>query len=154
MRGDHPLAGRLAQFVVAALVALASLAAAAGASYELRVPDAVEAAPTVASTVSLTIAGTGTKTISKEGPIRIDLSSPTLTLPRTRYERRHAADPAAETPRFDLKFTAPTAGDHELVLALRFWVCGARTCRPVRASKTVTIHATVPAAPPDAGASP
>ena len=137
--------------VVAVVVALASVAAAAGATYELRVPESVEVSPTVASTVSLTIAGTGTRTISKEGPIRIDLSSPTLTLPRTRYERRHAADPAAETPRFDLKFTAPTAGDHELVLALRFWVCGAKTCRPVRASKTIIVKAAAPAATPDAG---
>lgn len=150
MRGDHPLAGRIAQ-VVLLLVALASAAAAGGATYELRVPDAVDVEPAVASTVSLTLAGTGTRTISRDGPIRIELSSPTLTLPRTRFERRHAADPAAETPRFDLKFTAPTAGDHDLVLALRFWVCGAKTCRPVRATKTIMVHAVAPAAPPDAG---
>lgn len=137
--------------VVAVIAVLGSVAAAAGAAYELRVPDAVDVEPAVASTVSLTIAGTGARTISREGPIRIDLSSPTLALPRTRYERRHAADPAAETPRFDLKFTAPTAGDHELVLALRFWVCGTKACRPVRTSKTITVNAAAQSAPPDAG---
>jgi hypothetical protein len=130
--------------VVAVLVAMASVAAAAGATYELRVADAVEVPPATASTVSLTLAGTGGRTISKDGPIRIELSSPTLTLPRTRYERRHAADPAAETPRFDLKFTAPSAGSHELVLALRFWVCGKQTCRPVRTTKTIPVTATAP----------
>ena len=140
--------------LVVVLVAAASVAAAAGATYELRVPETVEVKPDDSTTVSLTIAGTGTKTISKEGPIRIDLSSPTLTLPRTRYERRHAADPAAETPRFDLKFTAPTAGDHELVLALRFWICGARTCRPVRATKTIAVRATAPQEAPDTTAPP
>jgi hypothetical protein len=137
--------------VVAVVLAVASVAAAEGARYELRLPDAVEVEPAVASTVSLTIAGTGGRTISKDGPIRVELSSPTLTLPRTRYERRHAADPAAETPRFDLKFTAPAAGDHELILSLRFWICGAKTCRPVRTSKTITVRAAAPAAPPDAG---
>jgi len=139
--------------VVLVVLVVAAVAAADGEAYELRVPASIEVQPGVASTVSLTIAGTGTRTISKDGPVRIELSSPTLKLPRTRYERRHAADPAAETPRFDLRFTAPAAGDHELALELRFWVCGTRTCRPVRATQTIAVQAAAPAPPPDAGVS-
>lgn len=138
--------------LVVLLVALAGPAE-ADEAYELRVPAEVEVEPGVASTVSLTLAGTGTRTISRDGPIKIELSSPTLTLPRTRYQRRHAADPAAEAPRFDLRFTAPAAGDHELVLDLRFWLCGTKACRPVHATHTVTVRATAPEPPPapDAG---
>jgi hypothetical protein len=137
--------------LVLVVVALAGTAAADDAKYELRVPDTVEVEPGAATTVSLTIAGTGGRTISKDGPVRVELASPTLTLPRTRYDRRHAADPAADTPRFDLKLTAPAAGDHELALSVRFWLCGARVCRPVRTTKTVTVRATAPAPAPDAG---
>lgn len=134
--------------MIRAAVIVVGLAAASVAraddGFELRSATEVTVTPGTASTVSLTIAGTGGRTISKDGPVRIEVASSTLELPRTRYARRDAADPAADAPRFDLRFTAGAAGDHELAIEARFWVCGKRVCRPVQATRTVTVHATAP----------
>jgi len=81
------------------------------------------------------------------GTVRVEISSSTLELKRTRFDRRNAADPAADAPRFDLKIVAKP-GDHELSIDARFWVCGTRTCRPVRARRTVAVHAAEPAPAP------
>jgi hypothetical protein len=131
--------------VIRALVIVALAAGTARADdWEVRVPAEAEVTAASAATVSLTIAGLRGKVISKDGPIRIELSSPTLELPQPRYERRHAADPAADAPRFDLALVANDAGDHELTIAIRFWVCGARACTPVRTSRTVAVKAPPP----------
>ena len=75
-----------------------------------------------------------------------------VALAKKRYARKDAADPAADAPRFDLKLHATAAGDHALEVDVRFWLCGAKVCRPVRAHRTITVHATAPAAaPPPAG---
>jgi hypothetical protein len=108
---------------------------------ELRIAEAVEVAVGVATTVSLTLAGRAGRTVARDAPVLVELTSPTLTVPRARYERRHAADPAADTPRFDLRFTAAAAGDHDLTVRARFWVCGPRTCRPVTAARVVRVRA-------------
>ena len=130
---------RLLVLLVLALLTAASPAW--GEDWEVRVDEAVEVDAGKAATVSLTIAGLGGRVVSKDGPVRVGLSSETLELKRTRYDRRQAADPAADAPRFDLRFSAPSAGDHSLAVDIRFWLCGARTCRPVRAKRTVAVHA-------------
>ena len=141
--------------LVLAAVLLAAPPAAAE-DYELRVAAPASVAPGEAATVSLTIAGTGGRTVSKDGPVRVQLASETLTLPRRRYDRRDAADPAADAPRFDLRLTAPTAGAHELALDVRFWLCGTRACRPIRATRTIVVDAPAPPepAPPPAEPAP
>jgi hypothetical protein len=70
-------------------------------------------------------------------------------LPRRRYLRKDAADPAADAPRFDVKVRAKVAGDHALTVEARFWLCAAKTCRPVVARRSATVR--VPAPPVDAG---
>jgi hypothetical protein len=127
--------------VVVALLVLTAASPARGEDWEVRVDEAVEVDAGTAATVSLTIAGTGGRVVSKDGPVRVALASETLEVKRARYDRRQAADPAADAPRFDLKFTAPSAGDHTLAVEVRFWLCGAKTCRPVRAKRTVAVHA-------------
>ncbi len=114
---------------------------------DVRLPDEVVTAPGELATVSLTLAPGDGRTISTEGPVRISLASETLTIPRHRLGRRHAADPDADAPRFDLRVVAPTAGDHELTVAIRAWLCGARTCRPVRETRTVKVRAAQPTPP-------
>ena len=129
---------------IRAAIILAILAAASPAradDWEVRVPAQVDVTAGEAATVSLTIAGLGGKMISKDGPVRLELSSTTLQLPRPRYSRRDAADPAADAPRFDLGVVAKEAGDHQLGIALRFWVCGPRACKPVRTTRTVAVKA-------------
>jgi hypothetical protein len=134
--------------VVAAAVAVPVTAGGqASETWEVRLPAEVEAAAARAGAASLTILGRGGRVVSSDGPVRIDVASASLQLPRTRYDRRHAADPAADAPRFDLRFTAPDAGDHELAVSVRFWVCGPRTCRPVRVSRTVVVRARARPAP-------
>jgi hypothetical protein len=134
-----------ALLVAALLLVLASPALAD--DWELRIAETADVEAGAASTVSLTIAGLGGRVVSRDGPVRVSLSSPTLKTPRARYDRRHAADPAADTPRFDLRFTAPDAGDHTLSLDVRFWLCGARACRPIHATRQIAVHATAPATP-------
>lgn len=122
----------------------ASAGAASADEWDVRVPDEITVAPGDAAAVSLTLAPGGGRTISTDAPIRISLDSETLTLPRKRYGRKQAADPGAEAPRFDLRLVAPTAGDHELTVEVRAWVCARKTCRPMRTSRTVIIRAAPP----------
>ena len=128
-------------------VVLALLLGAAPAradDWTIRVAGEATVTPGAAATVSLTIAGEGGRVVSKDGPVRVTLSSETLSLPRVRYERKQAADPAADAPRFDLKLTAPGAGEHSLAIDVRFWLCGKKVCRPVHATRTVAVHAATP----------
>jgi hypothetical protein len=129
-------------------------------AWEVRIPDTVDVVVEVAATVSLTVTPGNGRTISRDGPLRVALASDTLTLPRRRYGRDHAVDPAADAPRLELKLTAPAAGDHALAIDVAFWLCGPKACRPVRVRRTVTVRAAPPAPPapppvsdaPDAGA--
>jgi hypothetical protein len=139
---------------VIVLVTIAGTARAqSDAAYELRAADAtvVVGAP---AAISLTIAPAAGKIVSHDGPVRVELSTDDgLALAKRRYARKDAADPAADAPRFELKLKALAAGDHAIELDVRFWLCGAKVCRPVRAKRTVVVH--VAAAPaPDAGAAP
>ena len=74
----------------------------------------------------------------------------TLKLKRLRYRRKHAADARADSPRFDLKMNAAKAGAFTVSVAMRFWVCGKRTCRPVRDSRVLLVQVKdpVPASQP------
>jgi hypothetical protein len=119
---------------------LAMPAVAAPPTIELRTPDEVNLVAGAAGAVSLTVVPPQGRTISADGPVRIALSGDGLTLPRRRYARRDAADPAAEAPRFDLRVRGAAAGDHALRIEVRLWLCGARLCRPVHAARTVRVR--------------
>lgn len=133
----------------ALLVLLLLGSTAAAAPWDVRMPDEVSAVPGEVVAVSVTISPGAGRTISTAGPIRISLRSETLTLPRRRYGRKQAEDPGAEAPRFELRLTAPTAGDHELTVEVRAWVCRKKTCAPVHETRTVTVRA-APVTPPPA----
>ncbi|MBK7071619.1 MAG: hypothetical protein IPH44_04875 [Myxococcales bacterium] len=139
----------------AAAAALALLAACRAAraddpGFELRIVVPSEVAPGEAAAVSVTLAPAAGRTIAAEGPLRLALDADdALALPRRRYLRKDAADPAADAPRFDVKLRPKAAGDHRLTIDARFWLCAAKTCRPVTATRAVIIHA--PAPPIDAG---
>ena len=101
------------------------------------------------TSISLTIAPAAGKIVSHDGPLKIELGGGDgLSLARRRYARKDAADPAADAPRFDLKLKAVAAGDHAIDVDARFWLCGPKVCRPIRARRTITVHVTEPAAPP------
>ncbi len=156
MRGERP-ARRVAPvaagaLLVAALGMLVLHARAADSQYQIALPDRVEVEPGSEGSVSLTIAARPGYSISRDGPLAIELSAGAgLKLPRTEYHRDDAADARADNPRFDLRFRALSAGDHPLELALRFWVCTRRTCRPVHERRTVTVAVTAPPPATDGG---
>lgn len=133
-----------------ALVAACRAARADDPGFEVRVVAPAEVGPGEAAAVSVTLAPTAGHTIAAEGPLLLALDADdALALPRRRYLRKDAADPAADAPRFDVKVRAKAAGDHRLTIDARFWLCAAKTCRPVTATRAVVIHA--PAPPIDAG---
>lgn len=139
----------------AAAAALALLAACRAAraddpGFELRIAAPAEVAPGEVAAVSVTLVPAAGRTVATEAPLRLALDADdALALPRRRYLRKDAADPAADAPRFDVKVRPRSAGDHRLTVAARFWLCATKTCRPVTATRAVIIHA--PAPPIDAG---
>ncbi len=137
--------------LVPAVLLLAAGDARADDRWRITIPEAVDAEIEAAAAVSLSIAPREGYTISRDGPLLIELSAApadALALPRRRLQRRDAADAAADAPRFDLRFKARREGDHRLDVSLRFWICARRTCRPVRTQRSVTIRARPPAPPP------
>jgi len=135
-----------------ALMAGAPRAAGAPArpGYTIALPERFDLVAARAAAVSLTIAPEPGYVISRSGPLRIALSAEppgAVELPRRRYHRAHAADRLAEAPRFDLAVRAVTPGRHRLTIDLLFWLCRGRTCRPIRAERTVAIEVQAAPAP-------
>ncbi len=139
---------KLGLLVPALLVAWGARARADDAAYELRAADATVGVGGQAS-ISLTIAPAAGKIVSHDGPLLLTLGSDDgVALTRKRYARKDAADPAADAPRFDLKVKGAAAGDHAIEVDVRFWLCGPKVCRPIRAHRAITLHVTEPAPPP------
>ncbi len=126
--------------------------------YVLRVsPDAVEVEVGSRGAVSLTIVPQSGYSIDRDGPLRIRVEvEPVegLELPQKRFRRKHAADAQAESPRFDLRYKAATAGDYTVVIDTQFWICRRYTCRAVRETRRVPVRVRAPAPPPSDDAGP
>jgi hypothetical protein len=140
--------------VVIAVIAggMTRAAIADGEDHDVRLADHVQLTAGATGVISLTIAPRARHTISRDGPVIVELSvepANGLDLPRRRYRRADAADVEAEAPRFDLALRARQPGSYRLRVRARFWVCARRTCRPVREERTVAVD--VAASPPDAG---
>lgn len=143
------MTGRARALIVVALAACRA-AHAEDPAFDVRVADEtiVELGATAAVSVAI-VPGPG-RTISADGPVRIAAEAGDgLVLPRRRWLRRDAADPAAEAPRFDVRVKARAAGEHALALDVRFWLCQVKTCRPIAVRRDVVVR--VPAPPVDAG---
>jgi len=138
--------------VVALVVALAGCTSAHADDPTVDVRIATDETLELGATASISVAivpGPG-RSISHDGPIRLAAEAGDgLALPRRRFVRRDAADPAADAPRFDVRVKARAPGDHTVVLELRFWLCQVKTCKPVALRREVVVH--VAAAPVDAG---
>lgn len=150
--------------MVRALVLIIALVAADAADpepepgYELRVdPERAEHAPGDSGAVSLSIVPRAGYRIDRDGALVVRVAAEPaggLELPRTRYDRRHAADARADAPRFDVRYRAVAEGGYELRMDARFWLCRTHTCWPVRAERRAAIAVRAPAPPPDAGPTP
>jgi hypothetical protein len=119
--------------------------------HDVRLQTELLLEPGARGTLSLTIAAKAGYSISKEGPLEITMSvEPAgISLPKHRYRRRDSADARADSPRFDLRVRAREAGEFEVVVKSRFWVCRKKTCRPVRNEQRAAITVQTPAS--DAG---
>jgi hypothetical protein len=143
-----------------AAAALAVLAACTAAhaddpGYELRVAPEITIELDGSAALSVAIVPASGRTVSAAGPVRVAVEAPdAIGVPRRRYARKDAADPAADAPRFDVKLRARAAGEHTVTLDVRFWLCGKRVCRPVSTSRALTVHVPAPAPPIDAAPPP
>lgn len=158
MIGSGPALRRGLVVAAAALAAASCTAAhAEDPGYELRVAPAITIALDTTAPLSVAIVPAAGRTVSAAGPVRVAVDAPeAIGVPRRRYARRDAADPAADAPRFDVRLRARAAGEHTVTLDVRFWLCGKRVCRPIAVSRTVTVSVSVPApvdpiGPADAG---
>jgi hypothetical protein len=127
------------------------------AEHELKTSAPASVRPGERAQASLAVVPGKGLTIHAGAPLRVSLAvdpDGALVVPRRRLRRRDAADPRAEAPRFDLPFTAARAGTHHLVVEVRFWLCGRRTCWPVRDKATISVTVGEPPAASSAESKP
>jgi len=135
----------------ALLVLLALGATHAGAQrtagWELHVPERVELVAGSGGTLPIDIAVERGLSISKDAGIVLDLAPDSaIAIKRRRLGRSDAVDPGADAPRFAVALRSDTPGDFTIRVRLRFYVCGAKVCRPVDTRRNVAV-AVAPAAP-------
>lgn len=136
---------RAAAFAIPLAVVACSAARADDTEYDVRVASDITIDLGANGAISVALVPATGRTISADGPVRLAVSAPEgLSLPRRRYARKDAADPAADVPRFDVRVKAREPGDHAVALDVRFWLCGSRVCRPIATTRTVTVHVPPP----------
>jgi hypothetical protein len=106
-------------------------------------PASVELVAGGSATIDLDIVPADDRTVSRDGPVRVDVRVPDgVATPRRRLSLADAADPGARAPRFSIKLSAEKAGSYDVELRVRFWLCSRQSCKPVRASKQVAVVVT------------
>ena len=145
--------------IIAGIAGAAGPGLTAPPAYRLELPERLTVERGASGAISLTIAPAQGHVVSRDGPVRIDISAVPdsgLELTKSRYSRAESVDADAAAPRFDLAFVAALPGGYAVAIEVRFWICGSRTCRPVRESRTVdvAVEEVAPPAPPDAGPGP
>lgn len=134
--------------VVGVLLAV-STARAQPTNWEIKVPDKVEVATGATASVPVTIAVDRGFSISRDGPVVIDVSpDPGLTIKKRRLGRADAVDPEADVPRFVVPVRADTAGEHLVKLRIRLWLCGGKVCRPLDVKRQTALLVAAPAVTP------
>jgi hypothetical protein len=131
--------GRLAPAVLAA--ALGAPAAAQGdPGWDVRVAERVDVAAGATAPLSIAIAVDRGLTVSKDAAVILDLAPDAgVSVKKRRLGRGDAVDPDADAPRFVVPVHGDAPGDHPVRLRLRFWLCGARACRPIDVRRTATV---------------
>jgi len=139
----------VSRVVIALLLGLASARADAQRQpgWEVRLPERIElVAGGEPGTLSVAIAVDRGLVVSKDAPVMLDLAVPAgVTVKKARLGRGDAVDPGADAPRFAVALRPIEPGEHVLKLRLRFWICGARACRPVDVRRQTTVVVAPPA---------
>lgn len=107
------------------------------------------AAGQVAS-VSVTITPAAGETISRDGPVIVDVrvdKDSGVSLAQRRYWREDAADPQAGAPRFDVRVRGERPGTWPVTVRVRLWVCAGDICTPVDENRRVDVTVTAAPAP-------
>jgi hypothetical protein len=128
--------------LVVGLTASATASAEPNPGYQVRLAERVDVTVGAASPLSVAVAPNQGLTISRDAPMRIAIApSPGLDVNKRRLSRSDAADPAADSPRFELNLRAAEPGDHAVAIDLAFWLCGRAVCRPIRVTRSVEVAA-------------
>lgn len=138
---------RVSPWLVALALAVGEPALAAPDEYRVDIVSAETIERGSEAGASLTIEPAAGRQVSRDGPLQIDLvvdPGQGLRLDRHRLRLADAADPAADAPRFEIRYAGEREGSYAVAIDLRFWICGARTCRPVRERRTVRVVVTAP----------
>ncbi|MDX2088322.1 MAG: hypothetical protein SFX73_10755 [Kofleriaceae bacterium] len=134
--------------LVAALILASTPAAAERSDWEVRVTERVELAPGEQGALPISIAVDRGRTVSKDAAVIVDLVPPPgVVVKRRRLGRGDAVDPGADAPRFSVPVRAEAVGEHLVHVRVRFWVCQARTCRPIDVRRTAAVVIVALAAP-------
>lgn len=133
--------------VVVGLVAVARVAAADPAGWEVKLADRLDV-PATGATLSLAIAVDRGLSISKDALVIVDLAPAAgVAIKKRRLGRADAVDPEADAPRFAIPVRGDAPGEHALAVRVRFWLCAKWTCRPVDVTRTVTAVVATPPPP-------
>lgn len=122
------------------------------AGWDVRVAERVEVA--VGQTVPLAIAVAVDRglTVSRDAAVIVDLAPDDgVTVKKRRLGRSDAVDPDADAPRFAAPVRGDSPGEHEVRLHVRFWLCRARTCRPIDVRRVATVSVVAATPGKDAG---
>jgi hypothetical protein len=153
----RPAARRLgwlgpAVLALGVVVLRAPAAAQRDLGWDVRVAERVEVAVGATAPLTIAVAVDRGLTVSKDAAVIIDLAPDDgLTVKKRRLGRGDAVDPDADAPRFAVPVRGDAAGDHAVRLHIRFWLCGARACRPIDVRRTATIAVAAETASIDAG---
>lgn len=132
-------------------LAIAARAHAQPTSWEIKIPEKLEVVQGATATLPIAISVDRGFTVSKDGPVIVDLvPDPGLYVKKRRLGRPDAADPEADVPRFAIPVRGDTPGDHPIKLRIRLWLCGGKVCRPidVKRQTMVVVIPPTPVEPP------
>jgi hypothetical protein len=133
-------AGRCRWVCAFALLAGTPAAAQREPGWDVRVAERVDVAAGAAAQLTVSLAVDRGLSVSRDAEVIVDLDAGAgLGLKKKRLGRRDAVDPDADAPRFAIPLRGDAPGDHLVRLRLRFWLCGARSCRPVDVRRVVTV---------------
>jgi len=108
--------------------------------WDLRVAERVEVAAGATAQLTIALAVDRGLAVSKDAAVIIDLApDPGISVKKRRLGRGDAVDPEADAPRFAVNVRGDAPGEHVLRLRVRFWLCGARSCRPIDVRRTATV---------------
>ena len=120
--------------------------------WEVRVPERVEVGIGATTLIPIAIAVDRGLTVSREGPVIVELVSETgVTIRKRRLGRADAVDPEADAPRFAVSVRGDAAGQYTVKVRVKLWLCGGKVCRPLDVRRQTAITVAAPTAGIDAG---